>query len=130
MKTPSVCPRFASFVITTLAGLLLSAAATFAADEICASCGQQVTVTGSFAHVRAQHPVTVEGAGDNTVAYLEDVSGANFTVAIAHLPAGQYTVVIGAVKTSANAAGERVFDVTSGDIRLTLPMTAVERRIS
>src|SRR6476660_1444339 len=48
-------------------------------------------------------------------AYRGDVNGTNFTVAITALPAGKYTLTIGAAETSARAAGERVFDITSGD---------------
>jgi beta-glucosidase len=118
MKTPPTYSRFASFAVPLLAGLLLSASATFAADEICASCGQQVSVGGSFSHRKENPSVAVEGAGNNAAAYREDVNGTNFTVTIAHLPAGKYTITIGAAETSAGAAGERVFDVTSGDTSL------------
>ena len=34
------------------------------------------------------------------------------------LPAGKYTLTIGAAETVASAAGERVFDVTAGDMSL------------
>ena len=39
---------------------------------------------------------------------------------IAHLPAGKYTIVIGEAETLASAAGERLFDVTSGDVALAM----------
>ena len=39
-------------------------------------------------------------------------TGTNFTVTIAHLPAGKYTITIGEVETLASAPGERLFDVT------------------
>ncbi len=57
----------------------------------------------------------IQGAGDNAAAFREDINGTNFTVIISHLPAGRYTIVISAAETVARAAGERVFDVTSGD---------------
>ena len=49
-------------------------------------------------------------------AFREDINGTNFTVTITHLPAGKYTVTIGEAETLAGAAGERLFDVTSGDM--------------
>src|ERR1039458_2830644 len=98
-----------------LTGLFLSGSATFAADEICASCGQQVSVNGSFTHHKDGASVAIEGATNNAAVFREDVNGTNFTVTITHLPAGKYTVTIGAVETQARAAGERVFDVISGD---------------
>ncbi len=98
-----------------IAGLLISASATFAADEICTSCGPQVSVSGDFAHHKDNASVAIEGAGANAAAFREDVNGKNFTVTLAHLPAGKYTITVGAAETQASAAGERVFDVTSGD---------------
>ena len=86
-----------------LIGLLFSASITFAADEICASCGQQVSVSGSFTHRKDNPSVVIEGAGNNAAAFREDVNGTNFTVTIAHLPAGKYTITIGAAET----VGER-----------------------
>ena len=100
------------------AGLLLSASATFAADEICSSCSQQVSVVGSFAHRKDNASVVIDGAGNNAAAYREDVNGTNFTVTIAHLPAGKYTLTIGAAETTAGAAGNRVFSVTADDASL------------
>src|SRR5690348_11835251 len=96
MKTPSVHSRFASFAILLCAEMLLSASATFAADETCASCSQQVSVAGSFSHRKDNPSVVIDGAGNNAAAYREDVNGTNFTVTIAGLPAGKYTLTIGA----------------------------------
>ena len=118
MKKPRVCSKPTSFAIPFLAGLLLSTSATFAADEICASCGQLVSVTGEFAHHKDDASVAIDGAGANAAAFREDVNGRNFAVAIAHLPAGKYTITIGEAETQAGASGERVFDVTSGDVSL------------
>ncbi len=118
MKIPRVCSKLTTFAILLLAGLLLSASATFAADEICASCGQLVSVTGEFAHHKDDASVAIDGAGANAAAFREDVNGKNFAVAIAHLPAGKYTITIGEAETQAGAAGERVFDVASGDVSL------------
>jgi beta-glucosidase len=100
--------------LMALGNLWFSVSPAFAADEICASCGLQVSVSGNFAHRKDRASVTIEGATD-AAAFREEITGTNFTVAIAHLPAGKYTVSIGEAETSAGAAGERVFDVTSGD---------------
>jgi beta-glucosidase len=102
----------------SLTGMWLCTPAAFAADEICASCGQQVSIGGDFAHRKDNASVTIEGAADNAAAFHEEVNGTNFTVSIAHLPAGKYTVVIGEAETLASAPGERLFDVTSGDVSL------------
>ena len=115
MKTPCAHFRFPALAIPLLAGLLLAAAATFAADEVCSSCGQQVSVTGSFAHHKDNPSTAIEGSAGNLASFREDVNGTNFTVTITTLPAGKYTVVISAVETVASTAGERVFDVTVGE---------------
>ena len=106
----------AVIILTALASLQVSFSVAFAADENCASCGQEVSIGGEFKHRKDDASVTIEGAGANAAAYREEINGQNFTVTIAHLPAGKYTITIGEVETSATAAGERVFDVTSGDV--------------
>ena len=98
-----------------LAGLLASASVAFAEDEICASCGQQVSVSGSFTHHKDDASVVIEGAGSDAAVFREEVNGSNFTVTITHLPADKYTITISAVETVAGGAGERLFDVTAGD---------------
>ena len=104
----------------TVVSLSLCAPATFAADEICSSCGQDVRVNGEFSHRKDNASVTIEGAtADNAAAFREEINGKNFTVTISHLPAGRYTISIGEVETLASAAaGDRVFDVTAGDVSL------------
>ena len=62
--------------------------------------------------------VAIEGAANNAAAFREEINGTNFTVTIAHLPAGKYTITIGEAETLASAPGERLFDVTSGDVAL------------
>ena len=52
---------------------------------------------------------------NDAAAYREDVNGTNFTVTIIHLPAGKYSITIGAAETVATGPGERLFDVASGD---------------
>ncbi|HEX7619239.1 MAG TPA: malectin domain-containing carbohydrate-binding protein, partial [Verrucomicrobiae bacterium] len=109
----------AAISLMTLGSLWFSAPAAFAADEICASCGQEVRVNGEFAHRKDNASITIEGAtADNAAAFREEINGNNFTVTIAHLPAGRYTISIGEVETLAGTAGERVFDVTAGDVAL------------
>ena len=107
----------AAISLMTLGGLWLSAAVA-SADESCASCSAQVTVSGDFSHRKSDASVNIEGVGADPAPYREDINGKNFSVAIAHLPAGRYTITIGEVETGASAAGERVFDVTAGDTSL------------
>jgi beta-glucosidase len=118
MRMRSNYLRFTPFAALMSVGLLLSASAASAADEFCSSCGPQVSVSGSFSHRKDNPSVAIEGAGDNAAAYREDVNGASFAVSIASLPAGKYTITIGTAETTAGATGERVFDVTSGDVSL------------
>jgi beta-glucosidase len=105
-------------VFPLFACLSAMASAALAADEICASCGQQVSVSGDFTHRKDNASIAIEGAGSDATAFREDINGTNFTVTIAHLPAAKYTISIGEVETSASAVGERAFDVTSGDSSL------------
>jgi beta-glucosidase len=102
----------------SVAALGLSAPAAFAADENCAGCGQEASIGGEFAHGKSDASLTIEGAGSNAAAFYEEIYGENFTVTIAHLPAGKYTIAIGEAETWAGAPGERTFSVTSGDTAL------------
>ena len=113
MITPSVLAAAARGLRLSLAGLFLAAAA-FAADEACVTCGGQVTVTGDFTHRREPPGPPIPGPE----AWREDVNGPHFTVAIANLPAGEYSIEIAAVETEAKEAGERVFDVSAGEVTL------------
>ena len=102
--------------VLLIAALLLSAPApVFAADEVCVSCGAQVSVNGDFTHRKEPPTLLVEGAGAQAEAFREDVNGTNFTVTVAGLPAGQYLIDIRAADTVATQPGERVFDVSVGD---------------
>jgi beta-glucosidase len=100
------------------AGMWLSAPAASAADETCASCGEEISVSGEFAHRKDDASLTIEGASNNAAAFREEIYGKDFTVTIAHLPAGKYTITIGEAETWASAPGERIFSVTSGDTTL------------
>jgi hypothetical protein len=108
----------AAVSVMSLTGLWVCAPAAFAADEICAACGQQVSVSGDFAHRKDDASVAIQDATNNAAAFHEEINGTNFAVTISHLPAGKYTLVIGEVETLADSPGERLFDVTSGDVTL------------
>ena len=104
--------------LVSFTNLRLSVPAAFASDELCASCGQQVSVSGDFAHRKDNASVVIEGATNNAAAFREEIKGTNFTVSISHLPGGKYTIVIGEVETAQATPGERLFDVTCGDVAL------------
>jgi len=104
--------------LMTLGTLWLFVPEASAVEETCVSCGQQVSVTGDFAHRKDNASVVIEGGSNNAAAFREEINGKNFTVTIAHLPAGQYTISIGEVENSAGAVGERVFDVTSVEVAI------------
>ena len=118
MKMRPTPSKFSAFAIFLLGILLVLKSAVLADDEICGTCGPEVRISGTFAHRKDNARVTIEGAGTNAAAYREDINGTSFTVIIATLPAGKYAITIGAAETLAGAAGERVFDVTSGDTLL------------
>jgi beta-glucosidase len=115
MKITRIYPKIIHSAILLIVVLSFFASAAFGTDEICSSCNQQVSVSGDFSHHKDNASVVIGGADGNAAAFHEDVNGKNFTVSIAHLPAGKYTVTIGAAETVARNPGERVFDVSSGD---------------
>jgi beta-glucosidase len=107
------------------AAVILAVAAIVACSNLnverpqdCASCGPKATVSGNYVHRKDNAAVTIEGGGNNAPSFREEVSGQDFTVSIAGLPAGTYTLTIGETETIATAAGQRVFNVTSGDTTL------------
>src|SRR5579859_4436935 len=108
----------AMLLLLMAAGMWLSAPTASAADEICAGCGQEISVSGEFAHRKDDASLAIEGASNNAAAFREEIYGKDFTVTIAHLPAGKYTITIGEAETWAGAPGERIFSVTSGDTTL------------
>ncbi|MGD0253311.1 MAG: glycoside hydrolase family 3 C-terminal domain-containing protein [Verrucomicrobiota bacterium] len=91
---------------------------TAAADETCVTCGEEASISGDFTHRKDDPSVAVEGAGNSAAAFREEINGNNFAITIAHLPAGQYKIIIGEVETLYEAPGERLFDVTCGDVAL------------
>jgi hypothetical protein len=104
-------------LLLSASSMWLLAPAAFAADETCARCGQEVSVSGEFAHSKYDASLTIEGAGNDAAAFHEEIYGERFTVTIAHLPAGKYTISIGEAETWSSAPGQRVFSVNSGDTR-------------
>ena len=100
-----------------MAALCLAAPAARAADETCASCGSEVSISGEFTHAKYDASLAIAGAENNAPAFREEIYG-DFTVTIAHLPAGQYTISIGEAETWATTPGQRVFSVTAGDTTL------------
>jgi len=110
--------KIAVLAAITLAGLASGITPATAADEVCTSCGPQVTVSGSFTHHKDRPSVVIDGAPGDAVAFREDINGTNFTVTVSGLPAGKYTVIISAAETTAGGAGERIFDVLSGETTL------------
>lgn len=108
----------AVLLMVSVANLWFSAPAAFAADEVCDSCGKLVTITGEFTHRKDEASVTIQGAGDNAVAFREEINGKRFSVSIKDLPLGRYTIILGAAETLVCEPGERVFDVIAGDVVL------------
>jgi len=92
--------------------------AAVAEEETCSACGREVSISGDFAHHKDDASVAIEGADGNAAAFREEINGQNFSVSIAHLPAGKYTIAIGETETRFNEPGERVFDVSSSDAML------------
>ena len=115
MKKPNSRLSCIKIAIPLFAAWMISASIALGAEEICTSCGAQVNVNGNFTHRKERPGVAIEGAPGDAAVFREDVNGTNFTVSIAHLPAGKYTLTIGAAETVASAPGERVFNVAVGD---------------
>ena len=125
-RRPETGLTIAGRLIMTLAGILLlslmglsfSVSSALAAEETCVSCNQQVSVIGDFAHRKDSARITIQNAGGNEALFREEILGTNFTVSITHLPAGNYTVVVGEVEMVVSQTGERLFDVASGSFLL------------
>ncbi|MEO6996150.1 MAG: glycoside hydrolase family 3 C-terminal domain-containing protein, partial [Lacunisphaera sp.] len=115
MKKISLCPVFVRAAFLFLVCTFSFPSRALAADESCTSCGGKVAVSGDFSHHKDPPYPPIVGAEANVDAYREDVNGPRFTVTVSNLPAGRYSIDIGAAETTATAAGERVFTVTAGD---------------
>jgi len=93
----------------------LSPCVAFGDEEVCVACDKNVRVRGEFNHRRAWGVTTIEGAtwrGEE--AFREEIYGANFTLSVSGLPAGQYAVLLGFAEVDFTNAGQRVFDITCG----------------
>ncbi len=77
-----------------------------------------MSISGNYTHRQDNASVNIAGAAENGAAFREEISGRSFSVTIAHLPAGKYTISIGEAETLLSGRGERLFDVTSGDVAL------------
>ena len=98
---------------------MLACALPLQADEItCATCELQASLKGDYAHHKDDRNMAIEGAPGNPDAYRESIEGTNFTVSIAHLPAGKYQIDIGEAETLYGSPGDRVFAVSVGTTTL------------
>ena len=85
-------------------------------EELCGVCGREVTVTGEFGHFKVNRNFNIQGAApENEADYREEIHGANFTITVAHLPAGKYTLVIGEAEDFFTNSGQRIFDISCGN---------------
>src|SRR5438105_447914 len=79
----------------------------------------KIRFSGDFVHTRVPGRVAISGVPPgNEDAFRMAISGQNIVATITGLPAGKYEIVIGEVEASSDNftnAGQRVFDVTSGD---------------
>jgi hypothetical protein len=66
--------------LAAIASLRLWVPMAFSAEESCAACGQQVGVSGEFAHRKDDPTVVIQGAVSNAGAFREEINGRNFTV--------------------------------------------------
>ena len=104
------------FLIRGCVALLCALGARiYAAEEFCVPCGVKVAVTGEFSHQKENGPERIEGVGNHPASFCESISGDRFAVTVQKLPAGRYTLVIGAVETEWERVGKRSFSVTCGD---------------
>lgn len=107
-----------SLSVLSVVATVLCPVSVKAVDEVCGTCNLKVSVTGEFVHIKGNTADKIEGVAGDVSAFYEEISGKNFTVAVAGLPAGKYTVVIGSVETTVSGSGQRVFDITSEGVLL------------
>jgi beta-glucosidase len=105
-------------ILCALAGftVCLSTTVACADEETCVTCDRKVLVSGQFNHGRGHESLAIEGAPKRgEEAFREEIYGANFTVSVPNLPAGEYTVLIGLAEIVFTNAGQRAFDITCGN---------------
>jgi beta-glucosidase len=105
-------------LLAAIACMWLPVSKSLAVEEICPSCSRKLSITGDITHRKEAAGVTVQGAGNNAAAFREEINGKNFTISVASLPEGQYTIVIGMVETLVSKPGERLFTVTCDNVTL------------
>lgn len=94
----------------TVIGLALFPAR--ANQESCTSLGRTVEVSGSFSHYKIAGGPAISGANPGeAAAFQEEIWGSNFTITVPRLPAGRYSVIIGAAEVYCDGANQRVFDI-------------------
>jgi beta-glucosidase len=86
----------------------------FSAEEVCAACGKKIVVTGQFQHGTSD-TFLIANAPGNEAAFRDDIHGPDFVLTVSNLAAGKYTVEIGLVELQQDSAGQRLFDIVSGD---------------
>ncbi len=101
-----------------IAGQWFSFQAVFAAEGICGSCGYRVSVTGDYAHFKANESDIIQDGSEDVSAFYEEIYGREFSVSVMNLPADTYTIIIGETELFVRGPGERVFSVTCGDVTL------------
>ncbi len=105
-----------AFFALALFPVCLSIPAARGDEEICVACDRKVLISGDFSHRRAWGVTTIAGATwRSEEAFREEIFGTNFTLFVSDLPAARYTAVIGFAEVDFTNAGQRVFDITSGD---------------
>jgi beta-glucosidase len=108
----------ACLVLGFIVNCWLSVSVIFAAEEVCGSCDNKVSINGEFTHRKDGDSVAIQGADGKEAAFREEISGIEFNISVSNLPAGKYTILIGEVETFFSNPGERVFGVTSADVVL------------
>ena len=115
----SGCSSLALAVVSlvSIVSLQVCASFAFAAQENC-DCSHPVDISGDFDHRKDDAKVKIQGDDKNEAVFREEINGKNFKITISNLPAGKYTITIGEVETLLNNSGERLFNVSSGDVSL------------
>ena len=109
---------FTLLFLMSIVGQWFSTPAVYAAEGVCGSCSYQVSVTGDFAHYKADESVSIKDGSGDVSAFYEEIYGQEFSVSVMHLPVDTYTIIIGETELFVRSPGERVFSVTCGDVTL------------
>jgi beta-glucosidase len=110
-------PPFISLSIlsaSVAAAVLCFSSLARADEEVCAACDRKIVVTGQFEH-GASDTFLIANAPGHEAAFRDDIHGANFLLTVPDLPAGKYTLEIGLAELEHDRAGQRLFDIASGD---------------